>query len=424
MPEFMPGPAGATMAGQAGAGDNGSMLGAAVVTARTAAFVLVGFFLFAVVGLDTGYRAAEIALYALAGVLMVAWTVIGRAPAATQPDGRRFGGALPWVLGALAVITAAGAGLPAGGPLIVLAVIAVISAGSRTSLTAAWITAGLAAAALIATGTACGVPGWATVGNVAALLVGLLGGFGRRAYRVQAEQNAVLLTQAEQLRNEQARTATLDERARIAREIHDVLAHSLGALGVQIQLAQAVLTDTHDETRAVELLGQAHRMATDGLAETRRAVHALRGQTPPLPEGLAGLGADHQRRHGARVTVAVTGEPRPLPPDAGLALTRTAQEALVNTAKYAPHQPVGITLDYAGTGTTLTVTSPLAPGAGAGPELATVNGGYGLAGIRERLLLLDGTLGAGADDGEWVVTAWVPHRMAAERTAAERTEAE
>jgi signal transduction histidine kinase len=424
MPEFMPGPAAGAMTGPAGPDDNGSMLGAAVVTARTAAFVLVGFFLFAVVGLGPGYRVAEIAVYALAGVLMVAWTLIGRAPEAARLDGRRFGGGLPWVLGALAVVTAAGAGLPGGGPLIVLAVIAVISAGSRTSLTAAWITAGLAATALIATGTACGVPGWTTVGNVAALLVGLLGGFGRRAYRVQAEQNAVLLTQAEQLRNEQARAATLDERARIAREIHDVLAHSLGALGVQIQLAQAVLTDTHDETRAVELLGQAHRMATDGLAETRRAVHALRGQTPPLPEGLAGLGADHQRRHGARVAVAVTGEPHPLPPDVGLALTRTAQEALVNTAKHAPHQPVGITLDYAEAGTTLTVTSRLASGAGAGPELATVNGGYGLAGIRERLLLLGGTLGAGADDGEWVVTAWVPQRMKAERVRAERAEAE
>ena len=414
MPEFMPGPAHGPMTGPAAASDNGSMLGAAVVTARTAAFALVGFFVFAATWPGTGYRAAEIAVYVLAGALMAAWTVIGSAPGATRSSGRFLGVPLPVILGALAVVTAAGAGLPAGGPLIVLAVIAVIATGGRTSLATAWITIGLAAAALVATGVACGVPGWTTVANVAALLVGLLGGFGRRTYRVKAEQNAALLAQAEQLRNEQARAATLDERARIAREIHDVLAHSLGALGVQIQLAQAVLTDTHDEARAVELLGQAHRMATDGLAETRRAVHALRGQTPPLPEGLAALSADHQRRHGARVTVTVTGEPRPLPPDAGLALIRTAQEALVNTAKYAPHQPVGITLDYAGAGTTLTVTSPLASGEGTGPGLATVNGGYGLAGIRERLLLLEGTLSAGADGGEWVVTACVPQRVGAE----------
>jgi signal transduction histidine kinase len=421
MPEFMPGPACGGMTGPAGADDNGSMLGAAVVAARTAAFVLVGFFVLAAGWPGTGYRAAEIAVYALAGVLMAAWTAIGSAPGRSR---RRFDRLLPVILGTLAVVTAAGAGLPAGGTLVVLAVIAVIAVGSRASLAAAWITIGLAAAALIATGVAFGALGSTTVANVAALLVGLLGGFGRRTYRVQAEQNAVLLAQAEQLRQEQARTATLDERARIAREIHDVLAHSLGALGVQIQLAQAVLTDTHDEGRAVELLGQAHRMATDGLAETRRAVHALRGQTPPLPEGLAGLGADHQRRHGAQVTVTVTGEAHPLPPDAGLALTRTAQEALVNTAKHAPHQPVDITLDYAAAGTTLTVSSPLASGEGAGPELATVNGGYGLAGIRERLLLLEGTLSAGADGGEWVVTAWVPQRMGAERMGPERMRAE
>ncbi len=415
MPEFMPGPAAGAMTGPAAADDNGSMLGAAVVAARTAAFVLVGFFVLAAGWPGAGYRAAEIAVYALAGVLMAVWTVM----ASSRPGGRRFDAGLSWVLGALAVVTAAGAGLPSGGTLVVLAVIAVIATGSRASLAAVWITTGLAAAALIATGAAFGALGWTTVANVAALLVGLLGGFGRRTYRVQAEQNAVLLAQAEQLRQEQARTATLDERARIAREIHDVLAHSLGALGVQIQLAQAVLTDTHDEGRAVELLGQAHRMATDGLAETRRAVHALRGQTPPLPEGLAGLGADHQRRHGAPVTVTVTGEAHPLPPDAGLALTRTAQEALVNTAKHAPHQPVGITLDYAEAGTTLIVSSRLASGEGAGPELATINGGYGLAGIRERLLLLEGTLSAGVDGAEWVVTAWVPQRMGPERMRAE-----
>ena len=74
----------------------------------------------------------------------------------------------------------------------------------------------------------------------------------------------------------------------------------------------------------------------------------------------------------------------------GLALTRTAQESLVNTAKHAPHQPVRIRLDYREGDTALTVVSPLAGGADGQPELETVNGGYGLAGMRERLLLIDG----------------------------------
>jgi signal transduction histidine kinase len=84
-----------------------------------------------------------------------------------------------------------------------------------------------------------------------------------------------LLVKADQLREEQAKVAqeqakvaALDERARIAREIHDVLAHALGALGPQIQAAQASLTTQHDEGRAVELLAQARRLATDGLNET------------------------------------------------------------------------------------------------------------------------------------------------------------
>jgi signal transduction histidine kinase len=219
-----------------------------------------------------------------------------------------------------------------------------------------------------------------------------------------------LLAKADQLREEQAKVAALDERARIAREIHDVLAHSLGALGLHLQAAQAVLTRQHDEAQAVELLGQARRLATDGLNETRRAVHALRGETRPLPDGLAELSADHQRRHGARVTFEVNGEPRPLPPEAGLALTRTAQEALVNAAKHAPHQPVGIRLDYAGAHTSLAVTNHLGEDAagGHGPGLATVNGGYGLAGMRERLLLVDGTLSAGQNGSDWVVMAKVP----------------
>src|SRR6202012_4769527 len=110
-----------------------------------------------------------------------------------------------------------------------------------------------------------------------------------RAHRVEAEQTAELLAQAEVPRDEQAQVATLQERTRIAREIHDVLAHSLGALGLQIELIRAVLTDSDDTPHAVELLAQAHRMTTPGLTETRRAVYALRGDTLPLPEGLAEL---------------------------------------------------------------------------------------------------------------------------------------
>jgi signal transduction histidine kinase len=163
-----------------------------------------------------------------------------------------------------------------------------------------------------------------------------------------------------------------------------------------------------DIDRAAGLPGYPRRTAAEGLDETRRAVHALHAGTPPLAEVLADLSSDRQRRYGARVSFEVTGAPRALSADAGLARTRTAQESLVNTAKHAPHQPVGVRPGYHEGRTALTVVSRLAGQADGHPALETVNGGYGLAGMQERLLLIDGSLQAGPDDGNRVVTAQVP----------------
>lgn len=234
-------------------------------------------------------------------------------------------------------------------------------------------------------------------------------GRNRAAYRRQAEQSAALVTQMEQLRAEQRRAAVLDERTRIAREIHDVLAHSLGALGIQLQTARAVLTRYDDAGRALSLLDQAQRMAKDGLIDTRRAVHALRADTAGLDEELAALADTHRSRHHAGVTFGISGEPRPLPAEATVALIRTAQEALVNTAKHAPAQRVAIDLEYREDRVHMIISNPLPPGSpGPGTGFTTVNGGYGLRGMRERLLLIGGSLTAESGDGRWTVTAQVP----------------
>jgi signal transduction histidine kinase len=244
------------------------------------------------------------------------------------------------------------------------------------------------------------------------LIVAFVSGRNRAAYRRQAEQSAALVTQMEQLRAEQRRAAVLDERTRIAREIHDVLAHSLGALGIQLQAMRAVLSNDDDTGRALSLLDQAQRMAKDGLVETRRAVHALRVGTAGLDEELAALVDTHRSRHHARVSFGVGGQPRPLPPEATVALIRTAQEALVNTAKHAPAQPVDIGLHYGEDGVQMIISNPLPPcghnSPGPGTAFATVNGGYGLKGMRERLLLIGGSLSAASGDGHWTVTAQVP----------------
>jgi signal transduction histidine kinase len=386
------------------------MVRVANMVMRTGLLVLVGILTFkapwpgpAVTG---AAPVAEVAVFAVATILMALW-------AFTESTARRrarFGVFLPYAFAFIALSCGAAAALPGGNDMIIVSAIAVAGAASRPSLATGWTVLGLGALGIVSVGLALGDGMWTTAAFPGVLLVAYLLGGNRRAHRVEAEQAAALLAKAEELHAEQAKVATLNERTRIAREIHDVLAHSLGALGVNIQLAQAVLTDQHDENRAVDLLEQAHRMAAEGLAETRHAVHALRGHTPPLPERLAELSASHQRRHGAPVTFEVTGEPRPLSPDAGLALTRAAQEALVNSAKHAPRQPVAICLDYSGDDTSLVVTSHLGQGRRdqAEPAFDTINGGFGLTGMRERLLLLDGTLGAGRDGDDWVVVAKVP----------------
>jgi signal transduction histidine kinase len=320
----------------------------------------------------------------------------------------RLSGVQPFAATAM-VVTCGWASLSNnGGPFSLLTTAATVGAGATFSFPIAGAVTGVGVVAVMAAGLAYGVGTWGSFGYPLIMILGLL--FGRlvRGYRTQAEQSAALMVHVEQLHQEQRRSAALDERNRIAREIHDVLAHSLGSLGVQIQAAQAVLTDQRDIERAVDLLGQARRAATEGLVETRRALHALRTDTPPLALVLDDLTANHQRQYRARVTFEVTGEMRTLSADADLALTRTAQEALVNTAKHAPHQPVQVQLDYDDGRTTLTVINRLPDGLDDSPGLETVNGGYGLAGMRERLLLIDGTLSARPDHSDWVVSAQVP----------------
>lgn len=384
--------------------DTGLVLQKLNWAAASVALAIVGVSTFTQPFGRTRNMVSEVTAFAIAVLTLALWTATDRSPALRA----RLAGLLPFAWRAMAVTCGCAALTSSGGPFSLLSAMATVGAGNAFSLAVAGTITGAGVVAVGSVGLAFGVPTWEVFFYPLILVLGLFFGRLERGYRLQAEQSAALLANAEQLRREQNRSATLDERNRIAREIHDLLAHSLGALGVQIHAAQAVLTDQRDIDRAVELLGHARRMATDGLNETRRALHALRAGTPPLPEALADLGADHQRRYRAQVRFEVTGAPRSLSADASLALTRAAQESLVNTAKYAPHQPVEVRLGYHEGRTALTVVSRLPGPADDHSGLETVNGGYGLAGMRERLLLIDGSLHAGPDDGNWVVTAQVP----------------
>jgi signal transduction histidine kinase len=244
--------------------------------------------------------------------------------------------------------------------------------------------------------------GWPLV-----LIISLLAGRNRRDARIRAAQAAALITRTRQAQNEQRRAAALEERSRIAREIHDVLAHSLAALGVQIETARSVLADTGDSAALAGLLEHARRLAEDGLSETRQAIHALRAGAPPLPGGLASLAGSHEQHYHHPVALSVTGQAGPVRPEANVALIRAAREALTNAARHAPGTAVTMNLDYAPGQVTLTIANPARP-CEPGPAAAGSGSGYGLTGMRERLQLTGGTLTAGPDGGQWIVRAQVP----------------
>jgi signal transduction histidine kinase len=377
--------------------------------ARALGFIWIGLFTFLIAPPHGSLAlAVQIAGYALAGVALVAWTLtdLHRAVARYRPW------LLPLALGAIAVgsglASSAGHGGTANG---IFTFIVAMVAGADTDLAAALVVTAAGVLAIDVSGLIFGGSYGQLIGFPAIVLAGLMIGRNRGAYRIQAEQSAMLLAQRERLEAEQRRADLLDERARIAREIHDVLAHSLGALGIQIQAARMVMTKHGNIERADELLGVAQQMTAEGLEETRRAIHALRANTLPLDGELAKVSDTYAQRYRVAVSFDTSGVPAPLPPDATIALLRVAQEALVNATKHAAGQRVAMCLDYGDADVRLTVCNDLAPGSAADDAAAavsTVNGGYGLTGMRERLRLLNGTLEAGRRDGQWIVTAELP----------------
>ncbi|MFJ8135753.1 sensor histidine kinase [Streptomyces sp. NPDC096013] len=208
-----------------------------------------------------------------------------------------------------------------------------------------------------------------------------------------------LLTQERMARAAEAESAALAERARIAREIHDVLAHSLSAQLVHLEAARLLIERGADRETILERVVAARGMARDGLSETRQALSALRGEMSPLEDFLSELVGT---AGGAQVTV--TGDRRQLSAEASQAVRRVAQEALTNVRKHAPGAKVLLTLDYGEREVTLDVRDS----GGSPGELTGAGGGYGLLGMRERAELLGGSLRAEPDEEGFVVTLKVP----------------
>ena len=238
--------------------------------------------------------------------------------------------------------------------------------------------------------------------GVFAAAAGLMAGASRRQYERRTGQAEQLLAERVRADTERDRAAALAERNRLGREIHDVLAHSLGALSVQLDAADALLEQGDASDRAREVVQRARRLAIEGLSESRRAVHVLRDEPVELIEQLSTLA----EREGA--TLTVSGPARSLGAEQGVALYRAAQEALSNARKHAPGAPVAISLDFESQRTVLTVENGEAEGATAPVELRGTGGGFGLRGMRERVEPLGGTVSAGPDPRGWAVLVAVP----------------
>jgi signal transduction histidine kinase len=244
----------------------------------------------------------------------------------------------------------------------------------------------------------------AGTGLGSAAIVGFLAATTMRQYTLRAEQAELRLADAERAREEHARAVALAERANAAREIHDILAHSLGALVLQLDAVDAVLAEDPPETlRARELVGRARKLTSDGLGEARRAVEGLRQDAPPLVESLQQLidtsGLDALR---------VTGVPRPIGQEVSVAVRRTAQEGLTNAAKHAPGATPTVELEFAPDALILTVADTGRPDGTAPAPHADSGGGYGIEGLRERATLIGATLTAGPQRNGWRVQLIIP----------------
>ena len=397
-------------AGGAAVRDNREMLRVALWSLRIVGLAIVGLFAFLSPPTVRDWAGAQAVAYAVICAGVAAWGLAEFAPRIPATARRRL---LTGALGVVIVAGCLGGSAGRGGEfLVAYSAVALIAAAEELSADAVLPCAllGIVASEIGAVVFRQGVG--TMLGFPLVLAVGVLIGRNRAVLRVQAEQASQLLAQHEQLQAEQRRADVLEERARIAREIHDVLAHSLGALGIQLQTVRALFTVHNDPDRALEALSAAQRMASEGLTETRRAVHALRTDALPLDDQLARATAEAAGQHHVPVDFQSTGTPVPLPPEVTVALLRVAQESLVNAVKHGAGGEITVSLSYQGNGVRLTVANPLpeagataAPGAQA---LRTLDAGYGLTGMRERLLLLRGSLQARPRDGQWVVTAELP----------------
>lgn len=220
-----------------------------------------------------------------------------------------------------------------------------------------------------------------------------------------SERNAQLVDELQESREAEHRSAILAERARLARELHDVLAHTLSSLSLHLESTRVLAKSRDVDDEVVARIERAVALTRNGLVEAREAVGTLRDDELPGPERLASLVDDFQRSTGVECRFEERGAPLPLAPEARIALVRGAQEALTNVGKHAAATHVDVCLDWDVQHVTLRVVDD---GRGTDGAATLPGGGNGLRGMRERAELAGGQVDAGPTGRGFAVELRLP----------------
>ena len=245
-----------------------------------------------------------------------------------------------------------------------------------------------------------GQPGTLEAGGLLIFAAAWLVGRYLRQRRSQVSGLQERAVRLEQEREEQARAAVTQERGRIARELHDIVAHSVSVMVIQAQAGQRLISDAalaRTAFRSIETSGR------EALVELRRLLAILRTADDQLAIGpQPGLGSlesliEQVREAGLPVELRIQGQQVPLPPGVDLSAYRIVQEALTNTIKHAGPAKAEVILRYETAALELEITDTgTGTGPGGGTAPGTIGTGHGLIGMRERITLLDGDLHTGS----------------------------
>ncbi|MFF8969068.1 sensor histidine kinase [Streptomyces sp. NPDC014995] len=275
----------------------------------------------------------------------------------------------------------------------------------------------------VATWVVQGLIGGATYTSTGVTSVGIFGAvvLVGTAFRGLGEARTQLVEQETITAEERARRTLLEERNRIARELHDVVAHHMSVISIQAQVAPHLVDNPSEELK--ENLAGIRENALEALTELRRVLGVLRSENPEDPYGLGAAGTgtapdtpqptldrldaliDNTRAAGLRVAAEVRGEASGYPPGVQLSAYRIVQEALSNALRHAPGSRVRVGITHDSRGVHLEVTNSRPDG----PVTPSPGAGHGLLGMRERAAMLGGHVTATPTlHGGFTVSAFLP----------------